>query len=296
MDFPKWAPDTLVGWANRAEGSRVCDKENGREPSWENHDHIVIKAITNPEMERVWRSYKKRCYKREVFHENGLLVNDGIWSGTQHQLVRGIDTDLNDSTPWPLFTTEQKRQELKKLIESTLSIGSVLGMGALRPNSVMLLNLLDRDEIDRTIEAMPIHVEPDLFKELGDFWANELALHAVPHVLHNCGTLYDILDNLRAEAQTALNSLDFPQVIERPNKTNMLTTKFIRHACIWHTNKFGTPLYENVASLVKVFLGESVTARTVIDSFRPIKGQVGLEDAWSDRFPYIWDKYLKDHS
>ena len=178
---------------------------------------------------------------------------------------------------------------MKKLIESARTIGSVIVKGALPPNLVMLPNLLNKDEIDRAIEMMPLHVEPDLFKELGEYWANELALHAVPHVLFNCGTLYDILENLLAAAQTALDDLDSPQVIERPNIRNALTTRFIRHACIWHTNKFGTPLYENVAALVGVFLEEAVTARTVIDSFRPIKDQVGLEDRWRNTTPWGCD-------
>jgi hypothetical protein len=274
MNYPDWAPSTLVNQANLYETRRLLDIEAGREPTVTHTSDVVVKAITNPKMEKVWRSYKKRCFKGRELDEKYIK-----WTAIQFQLVYGIDIELHSRTKWSLLTTTQKKDDLNRLIDSAHVIESVLRKNSL---NVMLTSLLNASEIERATNLMPLHVTRDLFDGMDENDAKDFAFRASRHVLLNCGTVYDVLENLRIKAQSSLDELDASQLVERPNRKNYRTTKFMRNACIWHVNKFGTPLYENVAILTNIFLDDKVTKRTAIDSFRSVKDRVDFYDTWRE--------------
>lgn len=269
MNHPRWAPAILI---------EQLEELRKAETACQLRCWILEKAISDPRMEKVWISYKRKCY----LHKEGAEVSR-YWKEFlptfQRGLILAISCELSGETIWDTLPKEDKKKILVDLIGAVQKIQPFLGPDYLDAQ-YWYDGLVEPAAVWKAIDTAPKQISKKLIQEMETKQVDEICEQAAFEVLDQCLFLPTILQNLLEVASSKLEAVGEKQIVERTRRENTQLTKFIRRACLLHRKSFSLPLYENVTILANVFLETNIETRTVIDSFRPVKDLSEKHNEW----------------
>jgi hypothetical protein len=274
MNYPDWAPEELIDWAKMSIEFESWESGGSQTSSSASLSQVCEKAITDTRLEKVWKSYRTRCFAGKS-KEAGAQM----WKEVPEIIVMNAWTELFEPLEWDSLTKAEKKKYLEKFSNSLMDVKALL---RIVPFELFVSDYLTPDQPEQKfhVKEMPAYFGTNLFRNIDKEQKEELAAEVSEYVLSNCGSVLKIIEGLLEKTTTEFEALNSPQVVDRPNMKNARVTKFVRNACLWNREKFGLPLYENVAILASVFLEEEIDTKMVIESFRAVKNVSGLESQW----------------
>jgi len=277
-EFPDWAPEPLVSAYIKRDSGKA---QSGPSIGLKFYDNdILYKILTDPKMEKVWKSLIKKSNKPEDIYSFYITVQKASWGPTHWD-----KKTLTEKKDWVTKVTT-KCAELKKLFENSpyfytaydflgywdkhiilvwlnraTDIDFVIEKGHLEIVHPDICELYEDAIIDAWNESKGVYEESELFKEL-DFEVEKILWD-----FFESPNIKEYLDEMSRKINLLLSE---DSILKRPNIENREKVYFIRTLGDYLQKRYGTPLYEAIVKTACVILDDStIDKEIVISALKP---------------------------